>query len=61
MNFLLFLVPACINCKFYKSYLIPRKYDDLAKCTKLNTTMYAETARLKESQCGIGGKWFEPI
>ena len=32
MNFLFFLVPACINCKFYKSYLHGRKYDDLGKC-----------------------------
>jgi hypothetical protein len=60
MNFLFFLVPACLHCKHYQSYLHPRKYDDLAKCTKWNTTLYAEAARSKESQCGIGGVWYEP-
>jgi hypothetical protein len=60
MNFLLFLLPACMNCKHYKSYLPGRKYDDLAKCTKFNMTMYAEVVRLDHKHCGITGKWFEP-
>ena len=60
MNALYFLVPACIKCKYYQSYLIPRKYDDLAKCMKYNTT-YAEEARANHKKCGLEGKWFEPI
>lgn len=59
MNLLIFLVPACINCKYYKSYLKPRAYDDLAKCTH-NATLYAEMARVDESKCGISARWFEP-
>jgi len=61
MNFLVFLVPACMNCKFYKSYLHGRKYDDLGKCTKLNTTLYAEVSRVNEQHCGMSGKWFTPL
>jgi hypothetical protein len=60
MNALFFLVPACIKCKYYQSYLIPRKYDDLAKCMKYNTT-YAEEARANYKKCGLEGKWFEPL
>jgi len=59
MNFLFFFIPACIHCKFYKPHLQGRKYDDLAKCTKLNTTIYAEMVRINDKQCGISGKWFE--
>lgn len=61
MNFLCFLIPACMNCQHYKSYLHGRKYDDLGKCTKLNTTLYAEVSRVNEQYCGISGKWFKPL
>jgi hypothetical protein len=58
MNFLFLFAPACLNCKFYQSYLPQRNYDDLGKCTKLNTTMYAEMTRYDEKKCGVDGKWF---
>jgi len=61
MNFLCFLVPACMNCQFYKSYLPGRKYDDLGKCTKLNTTLYAEVSRVNQQYCGISGRWFKHL
>ena len=61
MHFLWFFIPGCMQCKYYKSHLPGRKYDDLAKCTKLNTTLYAEMARTNVNQCGINGKWFVSI
>ncbi len=61
MNFLFFLVPACLNCKYYKSYLPGRKYDDLAKCTKLNTTLYADRCRSDDTKCGVYGSWFSSV
>jgi hypothetical protein len=61
MNFLFFLVPGCLHCKHYKSFLNSRRYDDLAKCTKWNTTLYAEQMRSDEAKCGIGGVWYEPL
>ena len=60
MNFILFLVPACLNCRHYKAYSPFRKYDDLGKCMKINATLYAEVARADEKLCGITGRWFEP-
>ena len=56
----MFLVPACLNCRYYKPYLPSRRYDDLGKCTKLNTTLYAEAARADWAKCGVEGKWFNP-
>jgi hypothetical protein len=60
MNFLFFLVPACLHCKYYKPYHKQRKYDDLAKCMKYNMT-YAEESRANSKKCGVEGKWFEPL
>lgn len=57
MNFLFFLIPACIKCAHYKPHY---PYTDLAKCTKVNTTLYAEQARYDPRKCGIDGKWFTP-
>jgi hypothetical protein len=61
MNFLIFLVPACLHCRYYKPYIASRKYDDLGKCLKFNETIYAEAARADSAQCGLEGKWFTPI
>lgn len=60
MNFMLFLVQACLRCRHYKPYHPSRRYDDLARCNKLNNTLYAEAARADWTKCGLEGKWFEP-
>jgi hypothetical protein len=60
MNFMMFLIPACLRCRYYQSYLPSRKYDDLGKCNKPNITIYAEAARADWKKCGLEGKWFEP-
>jgi len=54
------LVPACLRCRHYQSYLPSRKYDDLAKCRKWNTTQYAMNVRANELKCGTQGIWYEP-
>lgn len=56
---MMFLIPACLRCRFYKPYLPSRRYDDLGRCNKLNTTLYAEAARADSKKCGLEGKWFE--
>lgn len=56
MNWLIWMVPACIRCRHYQ----PRKYEDLAKCTKWNTTRYANQMRDDETKCGVIGKWYDP-
>ncbi len=57
---MLFLIPACLHCRHFKPFTVGRKYDDLAKCNKLNSTLYAEAARADLKKCGMEGKWFEP-
>ena len=60
MYWLWMIVPACLNCRYYQSYLPSRKYDDLGKCMKLNRTAYADETRANEKKCGLHGAWFEP-
>ena len=66
MNKILFMIPSCYNCKFFISH--PKKFDDLAKCSKfiinLNNNKnifyeYAEKCRIDEQKCGIYGKEFK--
>jgi hypothetical protein len=58
MNWLIFLVPACLKCQYYRPHP-GDKWGDLGRCTKLNVTLYAEHARLDEQKCGLHGKWFK--
>jgi hypothetical protein len=59
MNWFIFMVPACLHCRHYQSYLPSRKYDDLGKCMKQNQTRYAEEMRRDETKCGTLGVWYE--
>jgi hypothetical protein len=55
------MLKACFDCIHYKEPNIvydPRRFNDNGFC--LHYKNYAEKCRLKEDQCGLEAKGFEP-